>query len=184
MRARRGETTPVSRLRGCCVICGAGSAMSDLRAPRKRQVLRPRLTRTRTSTATMNMSKSAVPGMALTTVDTVRHPGRLTWEDYPRARPALSPEWELAGDQIYTLAYVFLITYPCWIELQGIGGSTFPTLDKGEIWICHSVHCVALLLQFASRLFMWLRCLGLELRSLVRRRGAENCRYQYDVTRL
>jgi hypothetical protein len=184
MRARRGETTPVSRLRGCCVICGAGSAMSDLRAPRKRQVLRPRLTRTRTSTATMNMSKSAVPGMALTTVDTVRHPGRLTWEDYPRARPALSPEWEFAGDQIYTLAYVFLITYPCWIELQGIGGSTFPTLDKGEIWICHSVHCVALLLQFASRLFMWLRCLGLELRSLVRRRGAENCGYQYDVTRL
>jgi hypothetical protein len=88
-------------------------------------------------------------------------------QPYPRARPALSPEWRLAGDQIYTLAYVYLITYPRWIELQGIGGGTFPALDKAEIWICYSAHRVALSLRFASRLYMWLRCLGLGLSSLV-----------------
>jgi hypothetical protein len=63
---------------------------------------------------------------------------------YPRARLAPSPEWRLAGDQIYTSAYVYLITYPRWIELQGIGGGTFPTLDKAGIWICYSVYRVAL----------------------------------------
>jgi hypothetical protein len=86
---------------------------------------------------------------------------------YPRARPALSPEWRLDGDQIYTLAYVHLITYPRWIELQGIGGGTFPALDKAEIRICYSAHRVALSLRFASILYMWLRCLGLGLSSLV-----------------
>jgi hypothetical protein len=69
---------------------------------------------------------------------------------YPRARLAPSPEWRLAGDQIYTSAYVYLITYPRWIELQGIGGGTFLTLDKAGIWICYSVYRVALSLQFAS----------------------------------
>jgi hypothetical protein len=31
---------------------------------------------------------------------------------YPRARLALSPEWRLAGDQIYAYARAYLITPP------------------------------------------------------------------------
>jgi hypothetical protein len=80
---------------------------------------------------------------------------------------APSPEWRLAGDQIYTSTYVYLITYPRWIELQGIGGGTFPTSDKAEIWICYSGRCVAPSQRFASRSYMWLRCLGLGLSSSV-----------------
>jgi hypothetical protein len=95
------------------------------------------------------------------------------YRSYPRAPTRVSPHSSFSGDQIYAYVGVVFVMAPLTpVKLQGYGPVRFPTSDRDEIWICYSARCVAPSQRFASRSYVWLRCLGLGLSCLVRRRGA------------